>query len=302
MTNISDNFNEAYIPYKALLIYKCVKVAEVKHSSDSSAVYVESYDIAGNGNPINAHPLSIPESIALAELLQSSSEMQNTYLKSKGLLPQNLLFVNPDITGYAVWYTPPQQRELFFIKSLGIPCGKAYVPAMVWKASRDKLQVFALKGKIKPNSKTELDDVVDAVKNAKSSVFFSLFSATDKDLLDACLSVSESGKLMRGLVNSISKDSPAAPGDGTDNAATAAATWMFERSQDDNMVVGHDSFGSNNTPSGFWQESNILKDPDAPKPAPGDPKHFIPPCSSTKRSSSSTAPAMRQPFSAARQT
>jgi PRTRC genetic system protein B len=39
---------------------------------------------------------------------------------------------------------------------LGIPCGTAYVPAMVWKASRDKLQVFALKGKSKPNAKTEL--------------------------------------------------------------------------------------------------------------------------------------------------
>ena len=156
MINVSDNFNEAYIPYKALLIYKAVKGDEVKHSSDSSPVYVESYDIAGNGNPINAHPLSIAESIALAELLQSSSEMQNTYLKSKGLLSQNLLFVNPDITGYAVWYTLPQQRELFFIKNLGIPCGTAFVPAMVWKASRDKLQVFALKGKSKPNAKTEL--------------------------------------------------------------------------------------------------------------------------------------------------
>ena len=139
MINVSDNFNEAYIPYKALLIYNCVKGDDNKNSSGSSPVYVESYDIAGNGKPINAHPLSIAESIALAELLQSSSEMQNTYLKCKGLLPQNLLFVNPDITGYAVWYTPPQQRELFFVKNLGIPCGTAYVPAMVWKASRDKL-------------------------------------------------------------------------------------------------------------------------------------------------------------------
>jgi hypothetical protein len=109
MINVSDNFNEAYIPYKALLIYNCVKGDDNKSSSGSSPVYVESYDIAGNGNPINAHPLSIAESIAIAELLQSSSEMQNTYLKSKGLLSQNLLFVNPDISGYAVWYTLPQQ-------------------------------------------------------------------------------------------------------------------------------------------------------------------------------------------------
>ncbi len=157
MTNVSDNFNEAYIPYKALLIYNCVKGNDsTKSRSENSSVYVESYDIAGNGNPINAHPLSLTESIALAELLQSGSEMQNTYLKSRGLLPQNLLFVNPDSTGYAVWYTPPQQRELFFIKNLEIPSGKAFIPAMVWKAGRDNLSVYAIKGKSKPNAGTTL--------------------------------------------------------------------------------------------------------------------------------------------------
>jgi len=157
MTNVSDNFNEAYIPYKALLIYNCVKGDDSPNQrAENSPVYVESYDIAGNGNPINAHPLSLKESIALAELLQSSSEMQNTYLKSKGLLPQNLLFVNPDITGYAVWYTPPQQKELFFVKNLGIQSGKANIPAMIWKAGRDGVSVFAIKGKGKPTSKTVL--------------------------------------------------------------------------------------------------------------------------------------------------
>ena len=157
MTNVTNDFNDKYIPYKALLIYNCERENDSNiHTDEANSVYVESYDIGLLGNPINAHPLSLKESIALAELLQSSAEMQNGFLKSKGLLPANLLYVNPDNNGYAIWYTPPQQRDLFFVENLDIPSGKGYVPAMVWKATRDKLRVFALKGKGKPTGKTEL--------------------------------------------------------------------------------------------------------------------------------------------------
>lgn len=157
MKNVTNDFNDKYMPYKALLIYNCERENDSNMNTDeASSVYVESYDIGLLGNPINAHPLSLKESIALADLLQSSAEMQNGYLKSKGLLPNNLLYVNPDSSGYALWYTPPQQRDLFFVKSLGIPCGKAYVPAMVWKATRDSLSVFAIRGKAKPTAKTAL--------------------------------------------------------------------------------------------------------------------------------------------------
>src|ERR1019366_1255288 len=128
-------------------------------------------------------------------------------------------------------------------------------------------------------SRLSIDDVVDAVKNAKSSVMFSLFSATDGDLLDACKSAADNGKLMRGLVNEISDKDPAANDDGTKNASKVAATWLFERSKEDNMVVGHASFGKNKTPLGFWQESNTLVDPSLPKPktTTGTKKTFIPP-------------------------
>lgn len=120
-------------------------------------------------------------------------------------------------------------------------------------------------------SRISIDTVVNAVKGAKSSVFFSLFSVTDAALLDACLSVAQNGKLMRGLVNEISE--PKA--DATENASTVAATWLFDRSKEDNMVVGHDSFKKGNVPNGFWFETNVLKDPDLP-PTPAIHKKFVP--------------------------
>jgi phosphatidylserine/phosphatidylglycerophosphate/cardiolipin synthase-like enzyme len=117
----------------------------------------------------------------------------------------------------------------------------------------------------KAGSRQSINAVVKAVKGAQSSVFFSLFSATDKALLDACKGTADHGKLMRGLVNSISKEEPTS-GDKPENASTVAATWLYERSKEDNMVVGHDSFGKDKTPTGFWWESNVLVDPNKKKP------------------------------------
>jgi phosphatidylserine/phosphatidylglycerophosphate/cardiolipin synthase-like enzyme len=106
---------------------------------------------------------------------------------------------------------------------------------------------------------------------------FSLFSATDKPLLDACLAVAENGKLMRGLVNSISKNDPEAAEDKPENASTVAATWLYERSKDDNMVVGHDNFSIKDTPAGFMPEPTVLTDPSLPKPKSAGQDNFIPP-------------------------
>lgn len=129
-------------------------------------------------------------------------------------------------------------------------------------------------------SRQSIDAVVNTVQKAKSSVFFSLFSATDKPLLDACKDTADNGKLMRGLVNSVSTKDPTAEAkdkNKPENASTVAATWLYERSKEDHMVVGHDSFGKDNTPTGFWWESNVLADPNKKPPKGGKgKKSFVP--------------------------
>lgn len=159
MTNISENFNEQFVPVKAILIYQnqlCVK-NEYGYEADRNAqVYVESYDIGKHGKPINAHPLSVTEMLSLSKLFQSSEELKSLYFKPKGLLPANVLYLDAQSEGYAVWYTPPMEKELFFVQDLGIPSGKAHIPALVWKASRNSLYIYALKGKGKPTANTTL--------------------------------------------------------------------------------------------------------------------------------------------------
>jgi PRTRC genetic system protein B len=157
MKNLSKTFSELYTPFKALLIYKGENGnTDQSQERADNLVYVEAYDINENGNPVNAHPLSAKETAGLAELLQSTQELKNDYLKSSGLLPSKVLYINPQGSGFAVWYTPPQETELFFIEKLGIPSGKAKIPAMVWKAGKNSLSVYAIKAGKKPVSNTRL--------------------------------------------------------------------------------------------------------------------------------------------------
>ncbi|MGF7082144.1 PRTRC system protein B [Mucilaginibacter sp. UYCu711] len=159
MKNITQQFNSGFAPFKALLIYRHDKEEQInqfQRDEKETHIYVESYDIGKSGKPINAHPLSQSEMSALADLLQTSKEMQSSYLKSNGLLPQNVLYVNQQANGYAVWYSPPQEVNLFFVDGLQIPSGKFHVPAMLWKANAERLTVHALKGKGKPMENTKL--------------------------------------------------------------------------------------------------------------------------------------------------
>lgn len=149
MNNITALFQDIYLPEKALIVYRSLK-------PEAAQIYVEAYDMDCDGCPINAHPLDIQESAILAQALDSSEELKRDFLKPRGLLPEKVLTINPSFNGYAIWYTPPQEVNLFFAKDLTIPSGKAKVPAMLWKATRDQLYVYALKTARKPTEKTAL--------------------------------------------------------------------------------------------------------------------------------------------------
>ncbi len=155
MENITQQFSEQYTPQKAILIYQSIYEQE-NDAGEHSGIYVESYDIGKNGNPINAHPLTIKEMLLLSDLLQSAKELQNNYFTSREILSSNILHIEAKERGNVIWYTPAQEVNLFFSSALGIPNGKAFVPAMVWKAGREDLSVYALKGNKKPTAHTKL--------------------------------------------------------------------------------------------------------------------------------------------------
>ncbi|WP_338839285.1 PRTRC system protein B [Flavobacterium ginsenosidimutans] len=148
MNDITQNFGTLYYPKSALVFYET--------AGTESDMYVEHFDMDSNGNPINAHPLTVKEANTLAKSLQTDEEKSKAFLKPKGVLPTNILYINPSEKGMVLWYTKAQQRKLYFVDSLGIPNGTAQVPPMLWLANKNSLTVFALANDRRPTEKTSL--------------------------------------------------------------------------------------------------------------------------------------------------
>ena len=147
--DITASFGTLYHPQSALVFY------ETKGANTD--VYVEHFDMDKNGNPINAHPLTVKEAKVLANALQTEKDKDNAFLKSNGILPTNILHINPNTDkGAVLWYTKAQRRQLYFVSGLDIPNGMAYVPPMIWYANKNSLSVFALASERRPTEKTPL--------------------------------------------------------------------------------------------------------------------------------------------------
>lgn len=148
MENITGKFKDVYLPHKALIFYRSLK--------EENNVYIEAYDTDEKGFLINAHPLSLTESETLGDALHASTELKKNFLKSKGLLPDNVLYIDAGKNGYAIWHTKPQFVPMFFREDLGIADGRVNIPAMIWKAGKSELSVYALLEDTKPTEDTEL--------------------------------------------------------------------------------------------------------------------------------------------------
>ena len=148
LNDITENFGTLYFPKSALVFY------ETKGTNTDN--YVEHFDMDKNGNPVNAHPLTVREANILAKSLQTDEEKNKAFLKPKGILPTNILHINSSEKGTVLWYTKAQQRQLYFVNGLGIPNGKAKVPPMLWLANKNSLSVFALSSDRRPIEKTPL--------------------------------------------------------------------------------------------------------------------------------------------------
>ena len=149
VNDITKDFGTLYYPKSALVFYET--------KGTDTAMYVEHFDMDSNGTPINAHPLTVKEANVLAKALQTDEEKNTAFLKSKGILPTNILHINPNAEkGIVLWYTKAQQRQLYFVDSLGISNGMAQVPPMLWLASKSSLTVFALASDRRPTEKTPL--------------------------------------------------------------------------------------------------------------------------------------------------
>ena len=148
VNDITENFGTLYHPKSALVFYETI--------GTNTDMYVEHFDMDSNGTPINAHPLTVKEANILAKALKTDEENGKAFLKPKGILTTNILHINPSEKSTVLWYTKTQQRQIYFVDSLGISNGKAQVPPMLWFANKSSLTVFALANDRRPTEKTPL--------------------------------------------------------------------------------------------------------------------------------------------------
>lgn len=154
MEKISNQFNQAYVPVKALIFRR-----HLDNTDGYRDNYVELMDIDPTTRLLtNAHPLTELEAIELARTLDTSKANATRYLRPRGLLSPRVLYVDPDPDfGFVVWYTSAGQQPLFFTEELGLPSGKkACMPPLLWKATKTSLCIHALGSKRKPTLKSTL--------------------------------------------------------------------------------------------------------------------------------------------------
>ncbi len=148
MKNLNQQFTTLHEPVKALMFYRS--------NTNDRDYFVESYDINQRGRLVDPHPLSLQESQRLAETLLTTDRLSDHYLQPEGFLPPHVLCTRCGQNGFAVWYTAPKRRRLFFTTSLGLNDGMYSLPAMIWKADREQLSVYALKDSDKPKLSSQL--------------------------------------------------------------------------------------------------------------------------------------------------
>jgi phosphatidylserine/phosphatidylglycerophosphate/cardiolipin synthase-like enzyme len=110
-----------------------------------------------------------------------------------------------------------------------------------------------------PNGKrASLDTVVQAVKNAHSSVMFCVFTPTDDPLLTQIFKAGDNGKILYGMVNSIPDPTkPAKPGKKKRKPAKIAVE-LYNRSRKDRKVLQYAYFTKAQAPRGFLPELSTI--------------------------------------------
>lgn len=93
----------------------------------------------------------------LQELALSLRNEQVNSLKLKGIIPDNVLYFHPAMSGSKFcWFVPPQRHYITFTSEVKIPTGNYRFPGLIMAADGKDLYIFAYKGLKKPDAKTEL--------------------------------------------------------------------------------------------------------------------------------------------------
>jgi len=137
MKDISAFFGSLGNPVCALIIYK-------NNQYDCGTAYVEQYNFDASGKAQTGIALDADQINELSKILNYDEEGK-VFLKPAGLLPKNVLYVDYSNSPFALWTTPAKKVYLSFKKELELPSQSFPIPRLIWRAWKDRLEIFAVK-------------------------------------------------------------------------------------------------------------------------------------------------------------
>ena len=140
MSKTIKRITEVYEPFAAIVAY-------MTGDTDSSerGYYLEKRNIR-NGKMGVGKPLTHKMLASIIKTVQTTSSQLD--LGMYGRVPSNVLYCDTRIDhDKLVWYHGPEERNVFFSKSLNIPNGKMKVPGLVYVVANGKMRLYAFKGK-----------------------------------------------------------------------------------------------------------------------------------------------------------
>lgn len=138
MSKVIKTITDIYQPFAAIVAYKT-------EDEYNCGYYLEKRDIKdgvmGAGQPLTEE--------LMASLVRNVSASNPQLDKSLyGAVPENVLYCDTRMDkDKLVWYHGPEERNVFFIKSLNIPNGRMKVPGLLYKVEDGTLSIYAFKGK-----------------------------------------------------------------------------------------------------------------------------------------------------------
>lgn len=130
------------------------EISIVVYKSDKE-YYLESHNISDDGQVMEGKPLQQQTLQAMVDVFFDERKNMATFT---GLIPENLLAMDllPGGNYRMIWYRPAETRVMHFASQLKLKTGKTNVPAMIYKAERNSLDVFALNKSERPKDKTKI--------------------------------------------------------------------------------------------------------------------------------------------------
>lgn len=145
MNNITDQIIRNYKPVLSVIVY----------DGGNNNYYLESHNINKDGKILEGKPL---KQETLNEIVDTFFDERKDRSQVDGLIPENLLSFNvlPGGNYKMVWYRPAEVRMIYFDEKLHIKSGKAWIPALIYTAERNGLNVYAIASDSRPGEVTKL--------------------------------------------------------------------------------------------------------------------------------------------------